>query len=149
MAARASGDSWWKRPLAIDVAVVVVLAAVLTILVTVASESGAREVDALAYVVALAALTLTVFLTACVPSTDTSSPRPPVSENPTVTIQGMSFTPDRVTIEEGDTVTWVWGDGDMPHDVSGVGFKVQTEGTFTHTFEDAGDYPYVCTLHSG
>jgi len=47
MAARASGDSWWKRPLAIDVAVVVVLAAVLTILVTVASESGAREVDAL------------------------------------------------------------------------------------------------------
>jgi len=72
-----------------------------------------------------------------------------VSENPTVTIQGMSFTPDRVTIEEGDTVTWVWGDGDMPHDVSGVGFKVQTEGTFTHTFEDAGDYPYVCTLHSG
>jgi plastocyanin len=38
----------------------------------------------------------------------------------------------------------------MPHDVSGDGFKseIQTEGTFSHTFEDAGAYPYFCTLHS-
>jgi len=43
-------------------------------------------------ITALAALTLTVLLAACVPTTDTSSPPPPVSE---------------------------------------------------------GDYPYVCTLHSG
>jgi hypothetical protein len=36
MAARASGDPWWKRPMVIDIAVVV-LATVLVILVTVAS----------------------------------------------------------------------------------------------------------------
>lgn len=42
---------WWRRPLFIDVAVVVALAAVLVILVTVASEPGAQEADALAYVV--------------------------------------------------------------------------------------------------
>jgi plastocyanin len=102
-------------------------------------------------IMALVALTLTVSLAACVPNTDTSSPPRPVSEDPTITIQGMRFTPDHLTIEAGDTVTWVWDDGDMPHDVSGDGFKseVLTEGTFSHTFEDAGDYPYVCNLHSG
>jgi Copper binding proteins, plastocyanin/azurin family len=49
------------------------------------------------------------------------------------------------------TVTWVWDDEGMAHDVSGDGFKseIQTEGTFSHTFEESGDYPYVCTLHSG
>jgi plastocyanin len=39
----------------------------------------------------------------------------------------------------------------MPHDVSGDAFasEVQSEGSFTHTFNDARSYPYVCTLHSG
>ncbi|MET0566402.1 MAG: plastocyanin/azurin family copper-binding protein [Acidimicrobiia bacterium] len=102
-------------------------------------------------ITALAALTLTVLLAACVPTTDTSSPPPPVSEGPTVTIQDMRFNSDHATIEEGDTVTWLWDDGGMSHDVSGDGFKseIQSEGTFSHTFQDAGDYPYVCTLHSG
>jgi plastocyanin len=74
-----------------------------------------------------------------------------VSESPTVTIADMRFTPDHVTIVAGDTVTWVWDDGSTPHDVSGDGFAsdVQSEGSFTHTFDDAGSYPYVCTLHSG
>ncbi len=27
--------------------------------------------------------------------------------------------------------------------------EIQTEGSFSHTFDDTGDYPYVCTLHSG
>ena len=96
-----------------------------------------------------AVLALAVSLAACV--ADTPSAPPPVAESPTVTIQDMQFNSDHVTIEEGDTVTWVWDDGDMPHDVSGGGFKseVQTEGTFSHTFDDAGGYPYVCTLHSG
>lgn len=96
----------------------------------------------------LMALAMTV-VTACVE--DTPSQPPPVRESPTVTIEDMKFTPARVTIEAGDTVTWVWDDGSMPHDVSGDGFKseVQSEGNFTHTFEDAGSYPYVCTLHSG
>jgi len=39
----------------------------------------------------------------------------------------------------------------MPHDVSGDGFnsEIQTEGIFSHTFEEVGAYPYLCTLHSG
>ncbi len=97
----------------------------------------------------VAALALTVLLAACVESTPSAPP--PVSGSPTVTIKDMRFNADHVTIEEGDTVTWAWEDGDMTHDVSGDGFKseVQSEGTFTHTFDEAGTYPYVCNLHSG
>ena len=100
-------------------------------------------------VASLAALFLAVSLAAC--AADTPSAPPPVSQNPSITIQDQRFDSDHVTVEEGDTVTWVWDDGGMPHDVSGDGFRseVQTEGTFSHTFEDAGDYPYVCNLHSG
>jgi len=94
-------------------------------------------------------LALTLLLAACGESTPSAPP--PVSESPTVTIADMRFTPDHVTIVAGDTVTWVWDDGSTPHDVSGDGFAsdVQSEGSFTHTFDDAGSYPYVCTLHSG
>lgn len=100
-------------------------------------------------VASVAVLSLAAALAACV--ADTPSAPPPVGESPTISIQDQRFDSDHVTIEEGDTVTWVWEDGGMSHDVSGDGFKsdVQTEGTFAHTFEDAGDYPYVCTLHSG
>ena len=100
-------------------------------------------------VASLAVLFLAVSLAAC--ASDTPSAPPPVADSPTVSIQDQRFNSDHVTIEEGDTVTWVWDDGGLSHDVSGDGFKseVQTEGSFSHTFEDAGDYPYVCTLHSG
>jgi plastocyanin len=100
-------------------------------------------------VASLAVLFLAMSLAACVG--DTPSVPPPVGESPTVTIQDMRFNSDHVAIEEGETVTWIWDDGDMPHDVSGEGFRseIQNEGTFSHTFDDAGDYRYVCTLHSG
>jgi plastocyanin len=98
-----------------------------------------------------AVLAPTLLLAACVPSTETSTSTPPVSASPPVTIQDMRFNSDHVTIEEGDTVTWVWDDDGMTHDVSGDGFRseIQSEGTFSHTFEDSGAYPYVCSLHSG
>jgi plastocyanin len=27
--------------------------------------------------------------------------------------------------------------------------EIQTDGTFTHTFEAAGSHPYVCSVHPG
>ena len=100
-------------------------------------------------VASLAALFLALSLAAC--AADTPSTPPPVGDSPTISIQDQRFSPDHVTVEEGDAVTWEWDDGGMSHDVTGDGFKseVQTEGSFSHSFEDAGDYPYVCTLHSG
>jgi len=96
-----------------------------------------------------AVLAVVVSLAACV--ADTPSAPPPASDSPTITIQDQKLDSNHVTVEAGDTVTWVWDDGDMPHDVSGNGFKseIQAEGTFSHTFEEVGAYPYFCTLHSG
>ncbi len=96
-----------------------------------------------------AMLALMVSLAACV--ADTPSAPPPISQSPTITIQDQRFDSDHVTVEAGDAVTWVWDDGEMPHDVSGDGFRseVQTEGSFSHTYEETGVYRYVCSIHSG
>lgn len=66
----------------------------------------------------------------------------------TVTLRGTSFRPAELTVDPGTTVTWEW-DGPMDHDVAGDDFAsdVQSEGTFTHTFDEPGSYPYECTLH--
>jgi plastocyanin len=71
------------------------------------------------------------------------------SDGPTVVIEDLAFEPETLTVEVGDTVTWVWNDGAVKHDVSGDDFKseVMSEGTFSHRFEEAGTYDYVCTLH--
>jgi plastocyanin len=49
----------------------------------------------------------------------------------------------------GGTVTWEWDDGNVVHDVKSGDFKseLQKEGTFEHTFEEAGTYDYVCSVH--
>jgi plastocyanin len=67
----------------------------------------------------------------------------------TVAIENMAFTPQRLTVKAGSTVTWVWRDGAIAHDVKGDGFKskVMAEGTFGHRFTEPGTYEYVCTLH--
>ena len=71
------------------------------------------------------------------------------SDEPTVTIEDIAFEPEMLTVEAGDTVTWVWNDGAIDHDVVGDGFKskVMSEGTFSRRFDEAGTYDYVCNLH--
>jgi signal transduction histidine kinase len=44
-------DGWWRRPIVVDIVAVAILAAVLAVLVTVASEPNSRPVDLAAYVV--------------------------------------------------------------------------------------------------
>jgi plastocyanin len=61
----------------------------------------------------------------------------------------MAYTPETLTVQAGATVTWVWNDGAIAHDVKGDGFRSQviSEGTFSHRFGQPGTYAYVCTLH--
>jgi plastocyanin len=60
------------------------------------------------------------------------------------------FEPETVSWEVGETVTWVW-EGGATHNVVGDGFDspAQSSGSFRHSFDQAGTYPYECTLHPG
>jgi plastocyanin len=68
----------------------------------------------------------------------------------TVHIKNFAFSPARITVKKGQTVTWV-NDDAVQHTVKGPSFESQTLATgdtFQHTFtEDPGDYDYSCTIH--
>ena len=66
-------------------------------------------------------------------------------------IDNFAFTPAEVTIAPGTTVKWINRD-DIPHTVveKAIAFKskpMDTDESFTHTFEAAGDVAYFCSLH--
>lgn len=71
----------------------------------------------------------------------------------TDSVSGTSTT----TINVGDTVNWMWAGGQHTSTSgacnpgctpSGIwGSDVKTSGTFTHTFPDAGSFPYHCEVH--
>jgi plastocyanin len=71
-----------------------------------------------------------------------------------VTMEGIAFKPAEITIKAGDTVTWTNEDS-VGHDVTGDDFKSGDAGglaqgdTFEHTFDKAGTFDYVCTVHPG
>jgi plastocyanin len=66
-----------------------------------------------------------------------------------VTIRYISFEPGTVTIHAGQTVEWEWQDAPAEHNVSfgNVVSPVQATGVWYRTFNQAGTYPYQCTLH--
>jgi plastocyanin/heme/copper-type cytochrome/quinol oxidase subunit 2 len=68
----------------------------------------------------------------------------------TVEMKDFAFQPAEVTVSVGDTVTWVNKDADS-HAVQGGPMSspiVPTNGTFSHTFSEAGDVPYICPIHT-
>lgn len=79
---------------------------------------------------------------------DAAPSQEPVAD-PVITIADMEFQNGTVTVEEGTTVTWVWEDAPVQHNAVFDGFEspLQAEGTWTHTFEEAGTYDYHCQPH--
>ena len=71
-----------------------------------------------------------------------------------VSMEGIAFSPAEVTVAVGDTVTWTNNDP-AGHDVTADSFSSGDPGglaegdTFEHTFEEAGSFDYVCTVHPG
>ena len=75
-----------------------------------------------------------------------------------VFMQAIAFNPMEITIQAGESVTWTNQDivphtatSGNPEDVE-PGAIFQSErfgqgGTFTHTFNDAGEFVYFCEVH--
>jgi plastocyanin len=76
----------------------------------------------------------------------------PVTGVTRVAAKDNKFTPPAIQVPAGATVTWAFEDGLVPHDVTGDGWRSgdpQRKGTFAHTFDRPGTYPYRCTVHDG
>ncbi len=71
-----------------------------------------------------------------------------------VSEEGIAFKPAEVTVAVGDTVTWTNNDS-VGHDVTADSFSSGESGamapgdTFEQTFDEAGSFDYVCTVHPG
>ncbi len=70
----------------------------------------------------------------------------------TVSMIDNEFEPAANEVTVGSTVTWVH-DGAEQHNVifdDGTESELLDNGqTYERTFDEAGEYPYVCTLHAG
>lgn len=69
----------------------------------------------------------------------------------TVTMEDILFEPERLEVEAGTTVTWI-NEDNVEHNVIEANDLFRTDdfgegGTFEFTFDTAGTYNYVCTLH--
>jgi plastocyanin len=97
-------------------------------------------------------LVLTFTLAACQTGSAASpADTPPVRGITTVDAKDLKFLPPAIEVEAGTEVTWRFVDGSVPHNVKGEGFASENlvRGTFSHRFEQAGDYRYTCDLHAG
>ena len=67
-----------------------------------------------------------------------------------VGVKVFSFAPDPLRVEAGTKVTWTNRDSTR-HNVVGEGFRgdLAEGGSYSHRFEKAGTYAYLCSLHSG
>ena len=69
-----------------------------------------------------------------------------------VTIKDFAFDPGDLKVKTGDTVTWTNEDS-AGHDVTGDAFKSGDAGglgqgdSFENTFEKAGSFDYICSVH--
>ena len=72
-----------------------------------------------------------------------------IAADTTVTAVDNEFQPATVTIDAGDTVTWV-NNGNAPHDATGNGWRTElllSGESGSVTFDEAGSYDYICSIH--
>lgn len=71
----------------------------------------------------------------------------------TVIVKDIAFKPATISVKAGDTVTWRFEDKGIPHDVVAKDDSFESDkrdsGIFRHTFDKAGTFSYICTIHPG
>ena len=66
-----------------------------------------------------------------------------------VAMKNMKFSPLTIEIKKGDTVEWK-NDDITPHTATSATFDsgpIASDGSWRHTFTEAGSFPYACTFH--
>jgi plastocyanin len=123
-----------------------------------------RRVRIAVALAAFLALTLLLALLVAACGSGAATTSPPGAETTAVTSQGggtgtqvimtnRSYDPQTVTVNVGDTVTWVNQDAPQ-HDVVADNGEFQSQlfdqgQSFSFTFTKAGTYPYHCSIHPG
>lgn len=80
---------------------------------------------------------------------------PPPGETHNVGMSGLAFVPSTLTIQVGENVTWTNNEAVAHNVVSDNATDPFTSGvmsygqTYTHRFNQAGIFPYHCSLHPG
>jgi plastocyanin len=66
----------------------------------------------------------------------------------TVTLKNFRYHPGTLSINRGDTVTWLWRDHEE-HNVTfhGVHSRTKTSGSYALRFTHSGTFAYRCTIH--
>jgi plastocyanin len=102
-------------------------------------------------ILAVGALVACGSVASLAPALAAAPPRAHAASTTTVTLKDISFKKSTVKIAKGASVTWVWKDGDTPHNVTFATkhSKTQKSGSYTLRFARAGTFTYHCTIHPG
>jgi plastocyanin len=84
-------------------------------------------------------------------ASSTAAPKAHKSASASVTMGDLFFSPTSVTVAVGDTVTWR-NTGQAPHNATADdgSFKtptIENGQSASHTFNQAGTFSYICTIH--
>lgn len=90
-----------------------------------------------------------VFLTGCYHAPNALEDQP-IIETDSVIIDNFSYSPPRIMIEAGDTVSWVNQDSAIHTVTSENNFDsgdIEQGDRYSHTFDQPGIIEYTCTYH--
>lgn len=93
-------------------------------------------------------LMMGIAVTGCSKAQDEKPPVPATDKN-TVLIQDYVFQPAEITIQAGETITWINQDT-VGHTATCDSFDsglLKKGETFKQTFNETGTFDYICTPH--
>jgi plastocyanin len=110
-------------------------------------SDNARRLDKVRKPVTLLAALAAAATMAMVPTLAFGGARP--ASGHTVVLKEIGFHPATLNIRRGDSVTWLWRDGGVEHNVTAAGFHSRTQGrgSYTVKFTRRGTFSYRCTIH--
>jgi len=103
----------------------------------------------------LSLIAILIIASGCVKSSSPATTQfPEVEDQVTNSVQiiDFAFQPDEITIKKGETITWTNQDEEQHTVTSDEGTELDSEllsngQTYSHTFNEAGTFPYHCTPH--